>query len=111
MGARSARIFERGDAAALIDVDARGAPRIDVRHAEHAVLAGIEIGIEDAVAGAELELDARPLLDLQRWAAEMLDQLLAGEAGELGHLSLNGRDLYRLRRWGGLFRACGAAGE
>jgi len=82
-----------------------------VGHAKHAALAGIEIGIEDAIFVAELQLDAGPFLDLKRRAAEMFDQLPRREAGELRRAPLDRRGLDRLLGRGGLLGPRGAAGK
>ena len=83
MGAKSARIFERGDAGRLIDVSPVQAARVDMRHAERPSALRIKIGVEHAAASAELQLEARSLADLQRWHSEMTDELVRGEAAKL----------------------------
>ena len=108
MGARSARIFERSDAGGLIGIVARDGAGIDMRHSKDAVLR-VEIGVEHALAAAELELEASALVDLESRRSEMTDQLLRAHAGETSRLA-------RLRNGlGGLFdrrlRTRGAAGE
>ena len=90
MGACSARIFERGDAGRLIGIGAVGRACIDMRHAHHpSTTLRIEIGIQHTLAAAELELEARPLADLQRRAAEPADEVLRREADQL--ISLEAR--------------------
>ena len=112
MGACSARIFERGNAGRLIGIGAGRGARIDIGHAKRSVLPRVEIGVEDAVAAAELQLDAVAFLNLKRRATEMPDQILGGEAGQARDLALRlelgdgGRGL--LDR---LLRAGGAGGE
>ena len=108
MGARSARIFERGDASGLIGVVAGGGAGIDMGHSKDPVLR-VQIGVEDTLASAELELEARAFVDLQSGSAEMTDQLLRAHAGEAGRFARLGDGLGRLLD--GLLRARGAAGE
>ena len=110
MGACSTRIFESRNAARLINIGAGRAPRVDVRYGVGAVLARIQIGIENAGAAAELELEAAAFANLERRATEVADKFLRSEAcnppdapidrNRLRHL------LYRL-----LFRPRGAAGK
>ena len=62
-------LFERGDAGGLIDVGARRRAGIDVGdRAAHRRSGRVEIGVEDAVRAAELQLEAGALADLQRRA-------------------------------------------
>ena len=79
-----------------------------MRHSKDPVLR-IQIRIENALASAELELEAHPFVDLQRRRSEMTDQLLRAHAGEASGFA-------RLRdSFGGLLdgrlRARGAACE
>src|SRR5262249_49341010 len=111
MGGGSAWIFERGDARRLIDVGARRVPGIDMRNPKHAVLAGIEIGVEHAVAAAELKLEARSLLHLQGWPARMAGEVARGPPRQLGNLRLHRHGLRRfLWNWSWLGPR-GAAGK
>jgi hypothetical protein len=108
MGARSARIFERGDAGGLIGVVAGDGAGIDMGHSKDPVL-GVQIGIEHALAPAKLELEARAFVDLESRRAEMSDQLLRAHAGEAGRFARLRNGLGGLLD--GLLRARGAAGE
>ena len=111
MGARSARIFERGDAGCLIGVGARGRARIHMSDDERAVLAGVQIGIENAVLPAELELEARSLLNLKGGTAEMGRQLRSSKTREARSVLLHGSGLHRLLWRGRLLRPGGAANK
>lgn len=111
MGSRSARIFERGDAGRLIGVAACWCSRIDVGHDEGAVLAGIEIGIQHAIFPAELELEARSLLNLEGGTAEMGGQLGRRKAVEPRRMALHRSSLHRLHGRRSLLRPGGATGE
>ena len=79
MGACSAWIFERCDAGRLIGVSAVSTARVDVRHSKRASALRVEIGVEHAIAAAELELEARALADLQRGRSKMANELVRSE--------------------------------
>lgn len=108
MGAFSAWIFERGDAGRLIDVGARGQPCIDVGYDEDTVLPGVKIGVENAITATELQLEARPFLDLQGWPPEMGSKVTRRHSGQAGRLSLLRSDLRRLFGHGRRCRPRGA---
>ncbi len=112
MGAQSAWIFERGNAARLIDIGTRGIASIDVGDPEGTILPRIKIGIENAVIVAELEFQTRAFANLQRRLSKMTDEVLCGEAGEMRNLPHRRRlDGDGLRLDWGLLRLGGAAGE
>ena len=83
----SARLFERGDAGRLIDSRRPTASRVSTWVTRRHIVLRIEIGVEDAVAAAELELEAGAFADLQRRVAEMADQILRGEADDAARLA------------------------
>ena len=56
----------------------------------------IEIGIKHAAAAADLQREARPLVDLQRGTSEMTDKIRGGKADELASTPL---------------RSCGGLGD
>lgn len=86
MGAFSARIFEREDAGRLIRIDPGQCAGVDMGHPKLPAARRIEIGVENAGPAAELELEARPLADLERRMAEMTDKLVGGETDEAARL-------------------------
>ena len=49
---------------------------------------GIEIGVEHAAAAAELQLEARALVDLQNGTSEMADEVGGGKTDELASTPL-----------------------
>lgn len=53
-----------------------------MRYAQRAAALRIEIGVEHAVAAAELELQARTFSDLKRRRSKMTDQFICGEAAQ-----------------------------
>ena len=77
---------------------------------KRAILAGIEVSVEDAEAPAELQFQARALADLERWAAEMRLDLGDAETRELGRLPLHRHDRLRRRCGSGLLHGPGGAG-
>lgn len=101
MGACSARIFKRGDAGRLIGVCTRKRASIDIGYAEASGLSRVEIGVENAVAATELQLEAPALAHLQCRRAEMTDQVLRRHTNEPGRLPLRSRnrDWRRGGRW------------
>ena len=83
MGACSAGILERRDAGRLIGVHSRWQAGVDIGDPHRSSGRGIKIGVEDAEAAAELELDAAPLAHLESGASEMADELRRGQSDEL----------------------------
>ena len=77
--------------------------------AQHPVLRRIEIGIENAAAAAELQLQAGALANLKGGGTELPDQLRSGEADQPSRLRLSGLSLGRRQR--GLLRSRSAGGE
>ena len=66
---------QRVDALRAVHLGAVAAPRIDMSHNLCAILAvGIEIGIEDAGATAELQLAPLHLDNIKAWWTEHADQ-------------------------------------
>ena len=110
MGARSARIFEGGDAARLIGVRAGRRTRVDVRDSIDAAGIGVEIGVEHAGTTAVLDLDAIAFAHLERRAPEMIREVGRAEADEPSRLARH-RDGRSGFLGGRLLRPGGAAGE
>ena len=96
MGARSALQLERGYAGGLTDAGPGGSSGIHVCHPKLVSGRRIEISVEHAVTVAELKLEAGPFLDLQRGPAEVLNDLVDGQARELSGGPRRRRDLDRL---------------
>ena len=110
MGACSAWIFERGYAGRLIGVCAVWPARVDVRDSEHASALRVEIGVEHAIAAAELEFETRALADLQRGRSKMADEFVRSETHDF---AAHARCLYNRSRLGDrrLLRSSHTGGE
>ena len=97
MGACSAWIFERCDAGRLIGVCAVWPASVDVRYPERASALRVEIGVEHAIAAAELELETRALADLQRGRSKMANEFVRGKTHDF---AAHARCLYNRSRLG-----------
>ena len=86
MGAGAASgALKQSDAAGLIGIGARPQPGVDMGHAFRpaALHRRIEVGVEDAAAAAELQLEAGAFPNVKCRDAEPLNQLAGGEADQI----------------------------